>query len=237
MSLLQKLSLTALSAVLVIAGTNPAKAISLKADHEGLYTSTVANTQTITFDGDVTQVGKKLVDNKGMFTYSAPDKYTPTIVKGSADGQYATPAGDTTNYLTISNTGSNVKGNTGSVTIDFTKSLDYFGLYWGSVDGYNHIAFYNDDKLVQAFGGKDVPGTTASGNQKNHADNVFVNFFADKGETFNKVVMVSDSAAFETDNHTYRLASVPEPTAVLGLVAFAAIGVTSKRSRRRQQQA
>ena len=40
--------------------------------------------------------------------------------------------------------------------------------------------------------------------------------------------MRSNGVAFETDNHAYRLAqSVPEPNAILGVLAIGACGMTS----------
>ncbi|MHC5732214.1 MAG: Npun_F0296 family exosortase-dependent surface protein, partial [Nostoc sp.] len=102
----------------------------------------------------------------------------------------AAPAGDGSKYLTISPTTSSVVGNTGPVTINFAKALDYFGLYWGSIDksissNLNSIAFYNGGTLLNTFTGLSVPGTTNDGgNQTSPQDNVFVNFFADPGQTF-----------------------------------------------------
>ncbi|MHC5828636.1 MAG: Npun_F0296 family exosortase-dependent surface protein, partial [Nostoc sp.] len=55
--------------------------------------------------------------------------------------------------------------------------------------------------------------------------NVFANFAAGAGETFDRVVLSSGQPAFESDNHAYR--SVPEPTSMLGLLAFGAVSAGS----------
>ncbi|MHC5777302.1 Npun_F0296 family exosortase-dependent surface protein [Nostoc sp.] len=222
MSTLQKLSLALVGTAVVFMSANPAGAVSLTTGSttptaNGIF-STVAGTTTVTFETGA--------PTTGFAKYSSPVG-TPGVVQGTVASQYAAPAGDTSKYLTISPKDSKVAGSTGSVTIDFAQALDYFGLQWGSVDKYNSIAFFNGNTLLNTFTGSDVPGTTASGNQTSPQDNVFVNFLADPGQTFNKIVLSSSDIAFESDNHTYRLASVPEPTSMLGLLAFGAVSAGS----------
>ncbi|MEH2242446.1 Npun_F0296 family exosortase-dependent surface protein [Nostoc sp.] len=223
MSTLQKLSLALVGTAVVFMSANPANAITLTTGGTtptpaGIF-STVPGVNTVTFESGS-------APTSGFAKYSSASG-TPTVVQGSVGGQYAAPFGDESNYLTISPIGSNVAGSTGSVTINFAQALDYFGLHWGSVDTYNSIAFFNGSTLLNTFTGSQVPGTTASGNQTSPQDNVFVNFLADPGQTFDKVVLSSSGIAFETDNHSYRLASVPEPTATLGLLAFGVMSAGS----------
>jgi hypothetical protein len=54
---------------------------------------------------------------------------------GTSAGISATPAGDTTNYMSI------LGGN--SETLTFLGTQNKLGLYWGSIDSYNSIAFYS----------------------------------------------------------------------------------------------
>lgn len=107
-------------------------------------------------------------------------------------------------------------------TIEFADKLDYFGLYWGSTDSYNTIEFYNGSTQVASFTGEDVYDPQR---------NIYVNFFAEAGESFDKVVLKSSGIAFETDNHAYRVAAVPEPSAVLGLLGLGAIAAGSLKKR------
>ncbi|MBG1263307.1 PEP-CTERM sorting domain-containing protein [Nostoc commune] len=224
---LQKLSLALVGTVVVFMSANPAGAVSLikggstPIAGEGQYTNILGAT-TINFNSGTA------TDPNGFATYSA----TNGIVKGSVDGQYATPFGDTSNYLTVAPKGAqangqNIAGNTGDETITFAKSIDYFGLYWGSIDTYNFVDVYSGGKLLKTFSGADVPGAPANGTQSGSVNNVYVNLLADKGESFDKVVLRSTGLAFETDNHSYRLASVPEPTATLGLLAFGVMSAGS----------
>ncbi|MEH1837483.1 MAG: PEP-CTERM sorting domain-containing protein [Nostoc sp.] len=225
---LQKLSLALVGTAVVVMSANPAGAVSLikggstPVAGEGQYTN-IQGATTINFNlGTAT-------DPNGFATYSA----TNGIVKGSVDSQYATPFGDTSYYLTVApqgvknSSGQNIAGNTGDETITFAKSIDYFGLYWGSVDTYNYVDVYSGGKLLKTFSGADVPGAPANGEQSGSANNVYVNLLADKGETFDKVVLRSTGLAFESDNHSYRLASVPEPTATLGLLVFGVMSAGS----------
>ena len=220
MSTLQKLSLALVGTAVLLISANPAGAVSLTKGGsipiagEGQYTN-IEGATTINFNTGTT------TDPNGFVTYSA----TNGIVQGSVDGQYATPFGDTTKYLTVAPqgvqaNGKDIAGNTGNETITFAKAINYFGLYWGSIDAYNFVDVYSGGNLLKTFSGADVPGAPANGAQSGSANNVYVNLLADTGETFDKVVLRSTGLAFETDNHSYRLASVPEPTATLGLLAF-----------------
>lgn len=220
MSILQKLSLALVGTAVVFMGANPAGAVSLTKGGstpvagEGQYTN-IQGATTINFNDGI-------APSSGNVTYSA----TNGIVQGNVSGQYASPFGNTSKYLTISPV-SNVAGGTGSVAINFAKALDYFGFYWGSIDNYNFVDVYSGGTLLKTFSGKDVPGAPANGEQSGNANNVYINLLAGKGETFDKVVLRSTGYAFETDNHSYKLASVPEPTSMLGLLAFGALGAGS----------
>lgn len=178
------------------------------------WTSAVAGAVTIDFNGgapvspDYVDLG---VDGHG------------TLVTGSVGGAYATPAGDTTQYMTVAKNAAS-----GTQVIEFDFGIDYFGLYWGSVDDYNDITFYAGNVLVATFNGTDVPGATPAGNQSNDLDNQYVNF-SDLGYV-TKVVLSTNNFAFETDNHAY--VSVPEP-AVLGFLGFGLLGMGIAARRRR----
>jgi VCBS repeat-containing protein len=97
---------------------------------------------------------------------------------------------DPSNYLTI--------GGGASETIQFTSSKNAFGLYWGSVDTYNAIKFYDGSTLVASYTGADVAPLLANGNQGSFAANGYVEFVG--LHNFNKVVLSSSSNAFEIDN-------------------------------------
>ncbi|MBE9034862.1 Npun_F0296 family exosortase-dependent surface protein [aff. Roholtiella sp. LEGE 12411] len=225
---LQKLSIALVGTAVIFMGANPAGAVSLTQGGstpvvgEGQYTN-IQGAQTINFNNGI-------APSSGVVNYSA----TNGIVQGSVGGQYATPFGNTSKFLTISPkndkvSGNDFAGNSGDVTISFAQSLDYFGFYWGSIDTYNFVDVYSKGNLLRTFSGADVPGAPANGEQSGSTNNVYVNLLADtsKGETFDKVVLRSTGRAFETDNHSYRLASVPESSSTLGLLAFGILSAGS----------
>src|SRR5262245_37590721 len=69
-----------------------------------------------------------------------PANYTGqgSVVTGSISGQTAAPAGDATPYLTVA-----YPAQSGTMLATLGASYNYFGLYWGSIDNYNTLKFYN----------------------------------------------------------------------------------------------
>src|SRR6185503_12475787 len=85
------------------------------------------------------------------------------IVNGSSSATAAPFVGplpgskDTTQYLSI--------GGNGTETITFASEKNAFGLYWGSLDSYNTIKFYDGTTLVASYTGNDVLPLFPTGNQ------------------------------------------------------------------------
>ncbi len=215
MTTVKKFSIIAIGAAVWAGITNPVSAIMVSfggtsVPGQGQFSS-VPGVTTIDFDSGAPTSGPAI--------YSAPG-IGPTVVSGSFSGA-AAPSDDYTTYLTVAPFG-DWRGNN-NVTISFDEKIDYFGMYLGSFDSYNSIAFYQDNVLLKLLSGN------------NESVNAYVNFFAEKNESFNKVVLASRSPAFESDNHGYRVAEpVPEPTTVLSTLAFGAV-ISSWRMKRKQQ--
>jgi hypothetical protein len=153
------------------------------------------------------------------------------IVNGNVSGQYASPLANNTNYIKVGATNE-------TLTIVLPSLGDYFGAYMGSLDNYNGIAFFNGQTQIASFNGTQVSAScNGSGNQTSTACNPFVNFLAaNSTQYFNRVVMTSSAAAFETDNHAFRSAGsapAPVPPALLGTAFTAAIGAWKVRKQKR----
>ena len=136
------------------------------------------------------------------------------LVSGSVSGKYAQPFGTSSTFITVPNP----SDTTHTAVMSLGLDSDYFGLFWGSIDSYNVISFFSGDTQVASFSGSDLPNLNANGDQTKWSSNRYINF--DFGSSsFNTVKFISSGFAFESDNHAYRNASVPEPMnmALMGL--------------------
>jgi hypothetical protein len=169
--------------------------------------STVANVTTIDFNSGS-------APTTGIAQYNAA---TANVVTGSVGGQYAAPPNDTSRYFSVG------PSTAATATITFTQSINYFGFFAGSLDSFNSIEFFNGNgpTPIELLTGTQIAalgGFAASGNQ---TQGIYINIFAsNSSEIFNRVRFSSNSNAFETDNHAYRIgntanAPVPEPSPML----------------------
>ena len=125
---------------------------------------------------------------------------TAQIAQGNSSGVYATPTGDTSNYLSTGNS---------SITITPSSAYNYFGLYWGSLDDYNSISFKEANGTSVSYTGGQIAGF--AGIPTDGATSVYVNF-ALTGTTFSSITLSSGQYAFESDNHAFgNIAAAPEP--------------------------
>lgn len=211
---MRKLSLAAVCSAIAVATAGSANAVVFNLENPGQLTTTESEATTIDFASGA--------PTTGFATYDGGE-----VVTGSVPNLYAKPHGlpDDTHYLTV--------GKDQTATISFANPLKYFGLYFGSADTYNTISFLKDNQLVSSFTGAQIlpPG---NGNQVSDTTNRYVNFFAEAGESFDTVALGSTEYAFESDNHAYK--AVPEPSSVLGVLAFGAFGAGSLLQRKLKQK-
>jgi hypothetical protein len=128
---------------------------------------------------------------------------------GGSLGLYAEPFHDTTQYLTVQPGGS-------TETIQFASAFQRFGLYWGSIDTYNSIAFFRGNTLLDTITGAIAAGAVpalAQGQQANDANNRYFVFTGiGDGLGFDKIVLTSTSNSFEVDNLSWGPAQGPSDT-------------------------
>ncbi len=177
---------------------------------------------TVAGEGLTTSVlGATVIDFNSDF--SLPAGYVGgAVVNGSLVDNWASPPGNNTNYLTVGPVGEQ----SSPATITLGSLNQYFGFYGGSPDEYNSIELWNDTTQIAEISGTDLAtaaGIIADGDQ---SVGRYWNIWADDvGDYFNKVVFISTTNAFETDNHAF--SAVPIPAAawlfisgVLGLLGF-----------------
>jgi hypothetical protein len=187
--------------------------------------------QTTFTDGLNTQVyGATTFD----FDRSVPTEYTGDgwILPSSFPGVAAAPAGDSTPFLSVAFPHA---AGTELFTAAPGQSYNYFGLYWGSIDDYNWITFYNGTTALGTITGNDViKAGTQLGDQTSPGSNRYVNFYL-QDQLFDRVEFGTTNYAFESDNHAYARVDVPEPS-MITLVA-AALGAMFLMRRRRTARA
>lgn len=190
--------------------------------------------ETSTGNGFTSSVGTCTVSfNDGTATNTCGAAYaiaSGNIVQGTASGQHAAPAGDTSHYLTVGPSAGN------NVQVTLTEQANYFGFYAGSLDTYNLVSFYLGSSLVDSFTGTEInavafPGTGATGNQNLAA---YINYYTTGGVKFDQVVLSSSQNAFETDNHSFAIATPPGQVPLPGTVALLGAGMLGLGALRRR---
>lgn len=130
-------------------------------------------------------------------------------IKIGSDGNGAQPFGTTGKYLSI------LAGGTIDITFSAVKSI---GFFWGSVDSYNSIKFFNAAGDI-ITGNNLIPQLSASGCKDSTACNSYVTFTSDTA--FSKIELSSSRNSFEITN----ISAVPEPaTWAMMLLGFLGLG-------------
>lgn len=186
-----------------------------------IFCASISQAYTIDFGGTSIPDSVLTTSNSWATVYDFTTT-TPTIagnykiISGSVSGSYAAPAVgsaiDTTKYLTVGPY-SGAAGHSAAIT--FSGDNNYLGLFWGSMDSYNTLSFYDNGGLVLSLTGDQVSAwPTANGNQQASETNRYVNIYTGN-LLFDKIVMSSSSMAFELDNLAVGTTPVPEPATML----------------------
>lgn len=164
------------------------------------------------------------------------------VRKGNTDSKAAPPAGDGTCFGFGPQAES--ENMTATARVDYTgfltagTKINYLGLYYGSVDTYNDIAFYSGNTLITLVTGTQILAELfgVSGDQLSDRSNVYVNMEFDSSEAFTSFEFRNTTQrAFEFDNLVIGLTSrgqqLPEPES-LALVGLGLMGLAAARRRK-----
>ena len=169
--------------------------------------------QTSAFNG---QAGYTTFDfnSVALESLQAPYSGNGRVVVNSLGGQYATPQTganpNTSRYLAVPTQTSG----TMAVTVIAPTLSNYFGLWWGSVDNYNSIAFFNGSTQVASYTGGTLlafPDPDLPPGAQSQA--AYFNFRFNGGDAFDRIVLTSTQFALESDNHVFGTRVVPAPGA------------------------
>lgn len=153
----------------------------------------------------------------------APYSGNGRIVVGSVSGQFAAPQTpldpNASRYLAVPR----ATAGTTEVSVIAPSLSNYFGLWWGSVDNYNSISFYNGNSPVASYTGaflRTLPFPDLTPGTQTEA--VYLNFTFTNGDAFDRLVLASSQFALESDNHVFGAvdtAVVPVPGAAALLLS------------------
>ena len=114
-------------------------------------------------------------------------------------------------------------------------STHNIGFYWGSIDSYNTIKFFNGTTLVGTLTGSDVAPLADDGGQHSFDSNRFIRF-TDAAGLFNNIQILSGGNSFEFDNFRAPSAVSPVPemsTWGMMILGFFGLGFAAYRRKSR----
>lgn len=164
----------------------------------------------------------------------AADKKNVYLTPGSDTKTAFDPTDDSDNVASYSVT-SILDDPIGAVNAILVENLKgKFEFFWGSVDTYNLVEFFDGDTLVASFTGADIASAVGLGGTHNGSGNFHFDAYVNFEGLFDSAKLsilpgVGTGIAFEVAT-----AKVPEPASVLGLVAVGLLGGGSLLKRKSQ---
>jgi hypothetical protein len=203
-------NIVAAACLLVMSQTAQATSISVSAEAPGVLLPSLSSATVLTFADLPVGSLPSYQFSGGALSGSGAEEDT------SVGGKFARPAGDATGFLTVS-----YPSAVGAVNLVLTQPKNYFGLYWGSMDPYNSIAFLENNGLIATYSGTNVAnltGLVANGQQQSAASNRYIEFRFDAG-FYDEVILGTTGYGFEVDNIAFGDPPLPisEPGTLLVL--------------------
>jgi hypothetical protein len=225
-----KTRLVGVAAALAVFSASPASAAVIVTSVGGTPQAAVSGSSYITFEDVSVGTFGNFTSGGSNFTGTGLITNTTTLFPLT----HAQPKFDTTHYLAIGSAIILPTPRTETLTLssDYTK----FGFYWGSIDSYNSVTFYNNGSAVYSLSGSAVPGVNLNANaESSNTRNRYVNFDFTGGSAFDQVVFQTTFRTFELDNVALAgqvaiPSAVPElSTWAMMLLGFGGVGLLAYR--------
>lgn len=183
------------------------------------------------------QLGEVYDVTGGAVLDPAADKKNAYLTPGSDSSTVFDSVDDSANVESYNLT-SVLNDPIGAVEAIVIENLDgVFDFFWGSVDTYNLIEFFDGDTLVGSFTGTDIATDVGLVGTDNKAGNFNFDAYINFEGFFNSARLsiipgVGTGIAFEVA--TEKAASIPEPASILGLAVVGLLGSASLLKRQSQ---
>ena len=199
--------------------------------NQGVFSKQVNDKNYTTFDFNN---GAVAGNNQVTYSFSQGSYSTSPGATGIYNDQWA-PSGanaevNKSKYLAV------FQGNDAIIQSAKGNLFTYFGFDAGALSGGNTLSFFNAGKEIAKYDYNFLNNiaTVAASYQNGGEKNGFFEFFSkDKNDSFDKIVISqTTSGGFESDNHTFRTAKVPEPSVALGLLAVGGVFLRKRKNQK-----
>jgi hypothetical protein len=228
--------LGAATALALLAAASPTRAAVVVTSIGNTPQGAVGGSTYITFEDVALNTTNNFTSNGFNFTGTGLFNGLITNTTTTFPLSHSQPKSDATHYLAIGSAivFPSMRSETLTLANDYTK----FGLYWGSIDTYNTVAFYNNGNLVYSLSGSGVPDFNPNADaESSNPRNRYVNFDFQGGLSFDQVVLQTTFRTFEVDNLALA-GAVPEPsTWAMMLIGFGGIGFFAYRQSKKKSAA